>query len=254
MEKTNYKKSEVEEKTPISKKKIIVGVILICFAFFGSFIIYFVMQVALNTQYPMVVVVSGSMEPNINKGDLLFLQGKNVEDIKSGTIEDQTGDVIVYDARGLWAGAPSEPIVHRVVNKYEVNDTWYFETKGDANLYKDRAPVPGDHVLGVVVGRIPFIGWIKIFLTETNIFLPLIIILAALLIISIVYDIIKGEEGEDEQKEIKLKKPKKTLKKAREEYIEKIEVKQVRIKQQPIEELESSKLEDNEDQEDDFDF
>lgn len=191
--------NERQEEKQIPVKKIAISVILILSAFFGSFLIYFTMQVSLNTQSPMVVVVSGSMEPTILKGDLLIVQGKDPENIESGTIQNKEGDVIVYDARGLWASAPNEPIVHRVVDKRLENGTWYFLTKGDANLNTDPAWVPGNRIIGVVVARIPFIGWIKIFLTESNLLVPIIVILSFLIVISIFYDIFYAEEEEEKE-------------------------------------------------------
>ncbi|MFX0077362.1 MAG: signal peptidase I [Candidatus Hermodarchaeota archaeon] len=187
-------------KKPIPHKKIIIAVVLIAVAFFGSFVLYFILQVALNTESPVVVVISGSMEPNIHKGDLLFLMGKDPEDIRSGTALDQTGDVIVFDAQGLWIGAPQEPIVHRIINKYQIGDTWYFTTKGDANSFPDPEDVPESNIIGVVVGRIPYIGWVKIFLTDSHLLIPLLVVISALLIYSIVKDIIKGEDEEEDKK------------------------------------------------------
>ncbi|MGV9199321.1 MAG: signal peptidase I [Promethearchaeia archaeon] len=192
-------KKKKKDNSKASKKKIIIAVILIFFAFFGSYIIYFTLQVTLGTNTPMVVVISGSMEPNIHKGDLLFLTDKEPENIKEGTIEDQQGDVIVYDARGLWSGAPDEPIVHRVVDQKQNESGYFFLTKGDANSYPDRAWVPANRIIGVVCGGIPYIGWIKIFLTEYNLFIPLLVIFGSLLIISIIWDIY--QETEEEQKE-----------------------------------------------------
>lgn len=192
-------KKKKKDNSKASKKKIIIAVILIFFAFFGSYIIYFTLQVTLGTNTPMVVVISGSMEPNIHKGDLLFLTDKEPENIKEGTIEDQQGDVIVYDARGLWPGAPDEPIVHRVVDQKQNESGYFFLTKGDANSYPDRAWVPANRIIGVVCGGIPYIGWIKIFLTEYNLFIPLLVIFGSLLIISIIWDIY--QETEEEQKE-----------------------------------------------------
>ena len=49
-------------------------------------------------------------------------------------------------------------------------------------------------MIGVVVGGIPFIGWVKIVLTESGLLIPLLIIVSVLLIISIVRDFIKEEE------------------------------------------------------------
>jgi len=194
------KNATKKEKKPVSRKKIIIAVVMISVAFFGSFLVYFVLQISFNTETPIVVVVSGSMEPQIHEGDLLFVMGREPEDIKSGTIVDKDGDIIVFDARGLWFGAPQEPIVHRVINKYQIGDTWYFDTKGDANSIPDAASVPEDRVIGVVVGGIPYIGWVKIFLTDSGLLIPLLIIISALLIISIVRDIYKGDDDEQDEK------------------------------------------------------
>jgi signal peptidase len=173
---------------------------MIITAFFGSFLVYFILQVSLNTESPIVVVISGSMEPNIHKGDLLFVAGIDAEDIKNGTAEDKNGDIIVFDAQGLWPNAPLEPIVHRVIDKYQVGDTWYFRTKGDANVIQDAAPIPESRIIGVVIGGIPYIGWVKIILTESGLLIPLLVVISALLIFSIIRDIIKGEDEEEEEK------------------------------------------------------
>jgi len=187
-------------KKPVSRKKIIIAVVMISIAFFGSFLVYFILQISFNTESPIVVVVSGSMEPQIHKGDLLFVMGREPENIKNGTIIDKDGDIIVFNAQGLWPSAPLEPIVHRVIDKYQVGDTWYFRTKGDANSIPDAAPIPESRVIGVVVGGIPYIGWVKIFLTDSGLLIPLLVIISALLIISIVRDIYKGDDDDQDEK------------------------------------------------------
>ena len=224
-----------KKNKPVSKKKIIIGACLIAFAFFGSFLIYFVLQVSLNTQNPMVVVISGSMEPTLNKGDLVFLRGMDPDDIKTGMIEDKSGDIIVYDARGIWEGAPEDPIIHRVVDKINIGGVWYFLTKGDANPYPDRAYIPEDRILGVVSGKIPYIGWIKIFLTDSGLLIPILVILSVLLIISVIWDIIKEEEEDKEEKS--------TIKTKRAKYLK------FKEKYKPVE-----KFETESDKKDDFDF
>ena len=197
------KNASEKVKKPIPHKKVIIAVVLIITAFFGSYLVYFILQVSFNTESPIVVVISGSMEPAIHQGDLLFVAGKDADDIKNGTIVDKDGDVIVFDARGLWSTAPQEPIVHRVVDKYLIGDTWYFRTKGDANSLPDAAAIPESRVIGVVIGGIPYLGWVKIFLTESGLLIPLLVVISALLIISIVRDVIKEqreEEGENTKK------------------------------------------------------
>ena len=196
------KDANEKAKKPIPHKKVIIAVAMIIVAFFGSFFVYFILQVSLNTESPIVVVISGSMEPTIHKGDLLFVMGTDPENIKNGTAEDKEGDVIVFNAQGLWIGAPQEPIVHRVIDKFQVGDEWYFRTKGDANSLPDQAPVPESNIIGVVIGGIPYIGWVKIFLTDSGLLIPLLVIISALLIISIVRDIIKGEDEDKDKKNV----------------------------------------------------
>ena len=104
------------------------------------------------------------MEPAIYRGDLLVVEGKNPEDIRSGTIEDKQGDIIIYDAHGLWETYNDEPVVHRVVNKTlnPTDNMYYFIVKGDHNPNVDPAIIPEDHILGVVKYIIPKIGYVKI--------------------------------------------------------------------------------------------
>ena len=186
------KNGKEKVKKPIPHKKIIVAAVMIAIAFFGSFLVYFILQISFNTESPIVVVISGSMEPTIHKGDLLFVMGTDADEINNG-------DVIVFNAQGLWGGAPQDPIVHRVINKYNISDTWYFQTKGDANSLPDGAPIPESRIIGVVVGGIPYIGWIKLFLERSGLLIPLLVIISALLVISIVRDIFKGEDEEEDK-------------------------------------------------------
>lgn len=214
------------------KKQIIVGIIILTIGFGGPFIIFQIIKVSLNTEYPFTVVLSGSMNPTIYRGDLLILQGKAPADIANGTVEGKEGDIIIYDAHGVWKypySVPDEPIVHRVVGKYYDNSTekWMFWTKGDndatnpdidppdgtTNPYYDRQyAVPEDKILGTVVGRIPWIGNISIFFSTNNVGLILIIIVGALLIITVIWDIISPEEEDKDKKKKEEKIRKKTMK------------------------------------------
>ena len=227
MERKNLKKNSKPRKQPVSKKTILTSLFLIGFAFFGSYLIYFILQVALDTQTPMVVVVSGSMEPEINKGDLLFLRGMDAEHIKEQD-SDHEGDIIVYDARGLWEGAPEDPIVHRVVDKYKEEGRWYFITKGDANAKVDKEPVSASRVIGVVCGKVPYVGWVKIIMSDYGLFIPILIILSVPLIISILWDLVKEEEEEEEEEEDKIVSMKELIlekqAKAKDQFKDKTEV------------------------------
>ena len=96
--------------------------------------------------YEGYVVVSGSMEPNIPTGSVIYSK-------KTDPALLQTGDVIVFadEARG------TTPITHRVVTNDPSTGT--IITKGDANEFADMNPVTYDEVIGKVAAHVPRIGF-----------------------------------------------------------------------------------------------
>lgn len=100
--------------------------------------IYFVPQIltrTLNNENPTLTVISHSMYPALNRGDLILVKGTTLEEIEVGTV------VVFRHEHGL--------AVHRVV---EIEgDT--IVTKGDANPEEDK-PITYDDI----VGRVPAIG------------------------------------------------------------------------------------------------
>jgi signal peptidase I len=156
-------------------KKLIVFLFILLLILSPIFI-YGILSVVLKTRYPAAVINSNSMAPYIEKGDMVLSKGINKStDIREGTIEDQDGDVIIFNAKGLWDDAPDEPIIHRVVGKWLSNDTWYFKTKGDANDFIDPVSIPKEKVLGVVKRVIPYVGWGKIILFQVSFFIQILI-------------------------------------------------------------------------------
>ena len=192
--------------------EVIIFLIIVLTATFGFF---GALRFGLNTKMPMVVVTSGSMEPTLYKGDLLFVMGVEPVDIKTGTHANREGDIIIYDTEGVWPSTADELIVHRVVEKL-FNATgsgqWEFQAQGDANSYRDPPSsssinvwIPGDKIVGIVVGKIPKIGWVKIWLSETGATIPLIIGLSLILVISIAWDLTHPDEEEKKKKKSKTK-------------------------------------------------
>jgi len=151
-----------------------------------KFIIYPLLGLLLGTGYPVVAVVSGSMEHNgldfdswwanngnwyenegftkeefydysfrngFNKGDIIILRGINAENIKRG-------NVIVYSTNRY-----KYPIIHRVVKKEGELGSYIVETKGDNNSQQDPEEISEDKLIGKAIFRIPFLGWIKIIFT-----------------------------------------------------------------------------------------
>ena len=160
-----------------------------------KYVVYPVLSLLLLTSHPVVAVVSDSMEHNgnfdawwshtnntwykansINKGDfysfsfrngfrrgdIMVLKGKKPQDIK-------IGDVMVF-----WS-AKKDPIIHRVVKKWQENYIYYFQTKGDnyktnptpiKTSYLDETRVSEKQIVGNAVFRIPLLGYIKIWFVE----------------------------------------------------------------------------------------
>lgn len=136
----------------------------------------FILKFTLSTSQPIAVVKSDSMKPYINKGDAVIIKGiKNDTIIKAGSIENKDGDVIVFNAAGLWDDAPEESIVHRVVGKWKNGSEWFYLTKGDANEVVDKRPIPRSRVDGIVKVIIRYVGWGKIILMEISFILQLFI-------------------------------------------------------------------------------
>ena len=103
--------------------------------------------------YDGFVVVSGSMEPAIPVGSLVFSKEVDPADV-------QVGDVIVFRT----AARGDTPITHRVVRNDRA--ARQITTKGDANEREDVSPVTYDNVVGKVRMHIPRVGFIASMLTS----------------------------------------------------------------------------------------
>jgi len=115
----------------------------------------------LNTEAPVVVVLSGSMEPAMYRGDMVMLSRPSAG--------FDTGDVVVFNF-----GEREIPIIHRIVSKHEpIDDEPYYLTKGDNNSVNDRGLYePGqlwlrEHMLiGKAIAYFPNMGMITIWLND----------------------------------------------------------------------------------------
>jgi hypothetical protein len=72
-----------------------------------AFMMWKGLSVIADSPSPIVVVLSGSMEPAFQRGDLLFLWNRNL------FAETKVGEIVVYNVKGK-----DIPIVHRVVRKF----------------------------------------------------------------------------------------------------------------------------------------
>ncbi|CAL0304989.1 unnamed protein product [Lupinus luteus] len=103
-----------------------------------------------GTESPIIVVISGSMEPGFKRGDILFLH-MSKDPVR-------TGDIVVFRID-----------VHE---PYNVQET-YMLTKGDNNPMDDRVLyndgqywLQRHHLMGKAVGILPYGGWMTIIMSE----------------------------------------------------------------------------------------
>jgi len=106
----------------------------------------FAVPLLLRTPTPLVVVMSGSMEPSLSPGDLLVVEGYRSRG-------PEVGDVVVYRSR-----RHGRVVVHRVVGVDESGGKIILLTKGDAVEFADGEPVEMGDVLGSVRWRVGWLG------------------------------------------------------------------------------------------------
>jgi len=146
--------------------KIIINTILGLLIVLGVFVIFSFMPFPGN--YKVFVVESGSMEPTIKTGSLIFV--KPEKDYAVGNIITRlTSD-------------PKVTITHRIFSKKEVNGKEIFDTKGDANNTPDGANFPQSNIIGKELLAIPLIGY-PVGYAKTTPGLILLIIVPAVIII-----------------------------------------------------------------------
>ena len=132
------------------------GLFLVGLVILGAIVIWGGIRLALNTEYPILVVSSGSMCPASNcvlpVGALVVIRGEDPSALK-------VGDIVVF--RGSQTD-PNYLIIHRIIILYTPSsDTAYpgqyaFVTHGDANPPgANEGPNPVSTLVGVYQSTIP---------------------------------------------------------------------------------------------------
>ncbi|MCD6591170.1 MAG: signal peptidase I [Candidatus Aenigmarchaeota archaeon] len=117
------------------------------------------LAIALSTDMPVVAVESNSMVPTFYKGDILIIHGVSNPDSYKEILH--IGDIIVFSAPGR-----DVPIVHRIV---QINPDGSFQTMGDANNGRQlpfEKHIEPNQIHGKVIFVLPYLGWVKIGITE----------------------------------------------------------------------------------------
>lgn len=105
-------------------------------------------------KYYAIAIATGSMVPNINKGDVVIVNQQFKEkDLK-------IGKVIAYNYN-------DKVVVHRIYKEVQTDKELIIYTKGDANSNMDEYKITTDMIVGIVDKKIPFIGYPTVMINET---------------------------------------------------------------------------------------
>lgn len=99
--------------------------------------------------YQSMAVLSGSMEPEIKVGDIVYAKEMETDELK-------TGDIITYRLSGTTL------VTHRIV-EIDTENKWMI-TKGDANDVVDTSPVLYEQIVGRVDFHLPFLGYVSMYI------------------------------------------------------------------------------------------
>jgi len=160
----------------------LVLIVLVVLGFFQG------LKWVLRTDYPVLAVVSTSMLPTLNVGDLLIVQGTAAKDINANY---GTGDIVIFKPD---ESNPEYRVVHRAVKKENKTDGYWITTHGDNNP-------PGEErfnekqLIGKVIARVPYLGNLSL-LTQSQGSVYLFFMMAVVLIIILLIFWNTGSESE----------------------------------------------------------
>lgn len=125
-------------------------ILLLLRIIFGMFtVLGLVMILPLLGGIRTYAVLSGSMEPAIHTGSIVF--------VDSNDRTPEKGDVITYQIGEL-------KVTHRVKEIYENG----YETAGDANKLSDGELVSREQILGCVCFSIPYLGYLVLYMRSAQ--------------------------------------------------------------------------------------
>jgi signal peptidase len=175
----------------------IFAVVLVCVALMA----FFMIRSKVAGTPPMIfghyafIVLSGSMEPTIHTGGVVF-----VEPVKPDALK--VGDIVTFSG---FAGS-SALTTHRVVEiKQDDNNGLLILTKGDANEDPDPNLIPAGNVIGRATGSAPLLGYLMSFVQTRQGLMLFILVPAALLVLYEVVTYVRKRGVKDDVKDEKQK-------------------------------------------------
>jgi len=180
LKKLSFLEPRVSMKLPeVLKRDYVQTAIMIIAVILAVLIFWYGLRFAYGTEYPILAVASGSMEPVLYAGDLIVVEGiQSVSDIYVAPEDaDPPGDILVYQGT-------TELIVHRAIDKKIVDGRCIFIIHGDANPPNANEQVDEDRIVGRYTGfKVPWLGNIALFFADFEVKVAFIALWIILLII-----------------------------------------------------------------------
>ena len=126
--------------------------------------------------YKPFIVLSGSMEPSIMTGDMVFVKETDPDSLK-------VGDVIAYKSG-------SAVVTHRIVEVKSENGETRYVTQGDANNAADQGMGKPADVEGIYQRRIAGAGNLAMFMQTTT---GMILFVVCPLVLFVLWDVIRRQ-------------------------------------------------------------
>lgn len=123
----------------------------------------FLSLVPISGNFDLRIVQSGSMEPAIKTGSMVFIKS---------TDRYRVNDVITFAVQEQ----EYTPITHRIIEREIEDDEYIFTTQGDANRTPDIKTVRENQIMGKVLFSIPFLGYVMDFARKPFGFFALIVL------------------------------------------------------------------------------
>jgi len=139
-------------------------------------------------KFQILRVMSGSMEPEIHTGSVVF-------SVKTDPETLSVGDIINYSSQDA-----SVSVTHRLVEITTKNNQTVFRTKGDANQGEDAQDIFAPAIKGKVLFSIPYLGYLSVFMKTPLGFILTVIIPGILIIVSEIFNIRKAIEEDVRKK------------------------------------------------------
>lgn len=146
--------SDIKALKRMSIRQKLVQFVNAGYAVVGTYMIWKVFSILLNNDSPIVVVLSESMYPGFERGDILWLAKKDFN----------VGEMIVFQFL-----SKEIPCVHRCIKQFGNR----YLTKGDNNLVDDvglypkgRSHLTQDEIRSVVIGYIPYFGQLTLWVSS----------------------------------------------------------------------------------------